>query len=173
MKSQENWRAIPGYEGRYCVSDLGNVMSMDFLGTGLPGLMKGTENHSGYLTLELSLRGKKKRFHIPRLVMLAFIGPRPPNAQINHIDGDKKNNKLSNLEYCSRSENIRHAYSIGLMQVGEDHSKAKLTSTAVIEIRRLHAGGSSANALGRQFGITGATVRQIVSGRTWRHVALQ
>lgn len=71
-------------------------------------------NRSGYYHIGLSIDGQHRTFYIHRLVAEAFIGERPDGYQINHIDGNKLNNRFDNLEYCSRSDNIKHSYRTGL-----------------------------------------------------------
>lgn len=118
--ADEEWRDIPGYEGHYQVSNLGRVRSLDRLintkqGPRLKrGLMRKPKNHScGYLELPLKLDGKQEMFTIHRLVMLAFVGPRPDGLDICHNNGDKKDNRLSNLRYDTRSANNLEAVAHG------------------------------------------------------------
>lgn len=108
---KEIWKAIPGYES-YEISNMGNVKSIDRVssnGRKLKGKMraqaKGTD---GYLLVALCKDGKTKSFSVHKLVMLAFIGKPPQGYEVNHIDENKLNNQLSNLEYVTRLENCNH-----------------------------------------------------------------
>lgn len=100
----EHWRDIPGHEGRYQVSDLGNVR-------GGRGLLKPQLQNSGYLVVHLYMggRGARRVVLVHRAVAFAFL----PNPQglgyVNHIDGDKSHNAAANLEWCTNSENVLHA----------------------------------------------------------------
>lgn len=116
---EEIWKDVPGYEGRYLVSTYGRVKSIKvwagnkyfrkFYDYDL--ILKPCDGRNGYYYV--SLRGKKHTIH--RLVAMTFI-PNPENkGQVNHIDGNKKNNHVENLEWCTNSENAAHARKNGLM----------------------------------------------------------
>ena len=102
----EVWKNIEGYEGKYMVSNLGNVKSMNYRGHGYEKILKPKENNCGRLWVEL--RGTKgiKHMLVHRLVGQAFI-PNPYGLpQINHKDENPKNNAVENLEWCTGEENI-------------------------------------------------------------------
>ena len=99
--------------------------------------------------------------------MLAFIGE--SNLEVNHINGIKADNRLENLEYCSRSENIQHAYNSGLSPIGENHYKSKLTRACADRIKYGHH-GMTLQAIARIYGITKQHVSDIRLGRTWKHI---
>ncbi len=104
----EVWKDIEGYEGRYQISNLGNVKSLMYRGKGCERNLTPKVNNCGRLWVELFLNGKKKQFLIHRLVAKAFI-PNPQNLpQINHIDENTKNNCVENLEWCTGAYNIRY-----------------------------------------------------------------
>ena len=119
----ERWRAIPGYESRYAVSDQGRIRrTTNRKGEPhIPKLLKGTDTGHGYLCVGLYKGTIPKLYQIHRLVLAAFIGPCPEGKETNHKNGDKKDNSLENLEYVTRKENIHHArYVLGL-QIGDLH----------------------------------------------------
>lgn len=166
----ENWLPIPGYEGRYCVSDQGNVMSMNFMRTGLPGIMKFGVCR-GYLSVELQTGPVKKRFSVHKLVMLAFVGPRPDGLTINHKDGNKANNAPTNLEYVTPSENSKHSFRIGLQSnVGEKHSRHKLTEDEVKTIILRLANGETPQQIVRDYNVNVTNIYHIRSGKRWPHL---
>lgn len=103
---------IKGYEGHYSINENGDVLSHKY---GYSKPIKRFVNNGGYEYYTLSKANKQKAIVIHKLVATTFIGERPNNMQINHIDGNKFNNHVSNLEYISASENIKHAYKNGLM----------------------------------------------------------
>ena len=113
---REIWKDIPGFGGRYRISNQGNVMSMNYLGTGKPKLLKAKKHHSGYLTVRLCYgdgRPQKNRT-IHSLVAESFIPKKPNSTCVNHIDGNKHNNCADNLEWVTFKENINHAIRTGL-----------------------------------------------------------
>lgn len=105
------WKSIEGYEGIYMVSENGDVMRDDSVRK--PHILATLVNNSGYHTVNLSKNCKQKRFLVHRLVAKAFI-PNPNNlSEVNHIDCNKNNNSVGNLEWVSRSENLLHAFKNG------------------------------------------------------------
>ena len=106
--TSEEWRDVPGFEGLYQVSNAGRLKSYKKNATGK--ILKLTNRTGDYLRVVLQGKGKnQKSIGVHRLVALVFI-PNPDNLpQVNHIDGNKQNNKIDNLEWCSQSENVRHA----------------------------------------------------------------
>ena len=103
-KKLKKWKDIPGYEGLYCVSKDGEVY-----GVKRGKLLKPFITEKGYALVDLYKNNVRKHKKVHRLVALAFI-PNPDNKeQINHIDFDKLNNKVSNLEWCTNDENQSHA----------------------------------------------------------------
>ena len=102
--SQERWSAIRGYEGEYEVSDLGRVRSIKSGGL----ILKPDIKRNGYHTVCLWHKNSKKNRLVHRLVAEAFL-PNPSNLEeINHLDEDKGNNRLDNLEWCSRKYNMNY-----------------------------------------------------------------
>lgn len=121
----ENWRDIPGYEGRYQVSDLGNVRSVDRYvrlvahGVETKRLARGKilrpgRTTSGHLTVALG-RGNSQGVHA--LVVRAFVGPRPDGHEVLHLDHNPENNTLENLRYGNRGENVAMDYAVGVRKV--------------------------------------------------------
>ncbi|MAF25364.1 hypothetical protein CL634_07295 [bacterium] len=120
---QERWKVVPSYSD-YAVSNFGRVKritpansSKSYVGR----ILKPYITEKGYIKASISL-GKSKRVYrrVHRLVLEAFVGPCPEGLEVNHKDGNKGNNHLTNLEYVSSRENKHHAYLIGL------HSKYSL-----------------------------------------------
>lgn len=107
----EEWKDIEGYEGLYQVSNLGNVRALKFYHSrNNVHLLKPTVNKYGYCVVCLHKDKKVKQYRVHRLVAIAFL-PNPDNLPyVNHIDCDKTNNSLTNLEWCTQSENVKHGY---------------------------------------------------------------
>lgn len=170
--TEKKWAAIAGYLGRYAVSDEGEVLSMDYARSGLPGLMKPYLRDGRYLSVRLCHGdgiGSMHRVHV--LVADAFVGPKPSGMQVNHKDGDKTNNRAANLEYCTPSQNVRHAHALGLVNSarGEKQHLAKLKEADVLKIRELLALGLTQSEIGRAYGVCAKSIAQIKNGKTWAH----
>jgi hypothetical protein len=104
MGPMETWRPIPGYDGRYEISNLGRVVSY---AQSKPRVLQQTVHKQGYprVTLWKSGIGRPRTIH--SLLMLAFVGPRPDGMVVRHLDDDPSNNALSNLAYGTHSENTQ------------------------------------------------------------------
>lgn len=97
----EIWKDIDGYDGRYAISTWGRVKSIH-------GILKPYENHKGYLKIGLQKDGASHKHRVHRLVAQAFI-PNPDNLpEVNHIDGNKQNNSVTNLEWVDGKTNREH-----------------------------------------------------------------
>ena len=166
----EIWRDVEGYGGKYQVSNLARVRS---LYRGKTKLLKPDTIHTGYLRVTLCKDGKTKYPFVHRLVAQAFI-PNPDNKpQVNHIDGDKTNNYVSNLEWVTAAENIHHGFFLGLHKSGCKHGRAKFTVEQVREIRRDCVPGDlerGFNAFARKFNVTPKIIRDAYYGRSYQEV---
>ena len=164
----EVWKDIEGYEGKYQVSDHGRVKS--FL-RGKIIIMSNVKTTLGYLRVKLRKDGKETPFPVHRLVGFAFIDLIEGKNEINHIDGNKKNNHVSNLEWCNRSENMRHADRTGLrvMLKGEKNPKAKVTDEQ-IRIIRNERKGVLQKYIAEEFNLKQQTVSKIINGKLWPHI---
>jgi transposase-like protein len=165
----EVFKPIPGHDGHE-VSDQGTVRSLDRIieRNGKPARLCGRvlslrRHTQGYRAVSLGY-GKQATVH--SLVMLAFEGPRPHGAWINHINGDKTDNRLINLEYCTPKQNQEHAVHTGLAPIppGGD----QLTTEQVQEIDAALKSGVSTVALARKYGVTRAMISHIRTGRAWQ-----
>lgn len=106
---KEEWKDIPGYEGYYQVSNLGRVKSLPRTGTiKQERIIKPGKDKYGYLRIILHKNGFKKYVTIHKLVAQAFIDNPKNLSEVDHIDGNKLNNNVENLRYCTRSQNINN-----------------------------------------------------------------
>lgn len=165
-------RAIKNYEGRYEISSIGRVKSVG-RGRGMrPGRILALRAHEGgYLAVDLWANNKPKRFLVHRLVAAAFVGELPDNMEVNHDNGNKKDNRASNLEIVSRQENIDHAVATGLINnKGTRNSSARITEDDVLAIRREYKRGVCGYlSTSRKLGLSQEIVRGVITGRTWSH----
>jgi hypothetical protein len=175
----EKWKPVKGYEGLYEVSNFGRVKALTRrvdLGkchrTFEEHFLSLATDHKGYLRCALSHEGTSKTFKVHRLVAEAFI-PNPDNKeQVNHIDGNKTNNRVDNLEWCTRSENMHHACVTKLKRNnGEYNNGAKLTYKEVVFIRTHYIPRDKVYgtvALANKFGVHRKTISRIITGRYWK-----
>lgn len=118
---QEIWKDITGYENLYQVSNLGNIRTLcygarNIRKSNIVRLLKIGKNNVGYCKIELYKDGKTKMKYIHRLVAEAFIPNPDKKPAVNHIDGNKANNSVSNLEWVTPSENTKHAFRTRLLK---------------------------------------------------------
>lgn len=178
--STEVWLPIRGYEGLYEVSNNARVRRIGKAartGKGRGGgavigrFLKQHLTRFGYLSVQLWKDGKVKNFQVHRLVADVFCGGLTPDQEVNHKDGVKTHNEPENLEVVTRSENIRHAYRLGLMTSnvpsGQAHHNATLTDEQVKMVRRLFSSENwSGPRLAREFGVNHSTIYRIVKHQT-------
>jgi hypothetical protein len=173
--ASEEWRDVAGYNGLYKVSNLGRIHSVRANRLLKPNPQRRKDRKQGYLYTFFSDSGHRKRPVVHRIVAKAFLGPCPTGYQVNHIDGDKHNNRATNLEYVTGSQNMRHSYKVLGQQptrlLGESCPVHKLTDRTVREVRTRHASGESCLSLAREFGVGAETIRRAVLGRTWAHIS--
>jgi hypothetical protein len=164
--SGEAWRPISGLERDYEISSIGRVRRASSGNGTWPGrIFSPHPDVSGYLTVVL--KGKTCRVH--HMVASAFLGPRPTGMQVNHIDGNKENNTLENLEYVTPARNVQHSHDIGLHPEprGQEHGQALLTEADVMGIRTMLHSGSTQREVAGAYGVSQATVGHIHTRRTW------
>ena len=183
--TNEEWRPIPGYEGFYSASNLGRIRSEKRIITEIrkmddfvpksyqipekilkAGIQKN--NGKGYHRVSLSINSKVKYFMVHRLVMLTFIGERKEGQEIRHLDGNCRNNKLSNLTYGTKTENMYDALLHGTLPVHECRPGSKLNRWNVVEICKSGLRGECSKSIANHYGVNVGTVHQIWRGETWQ-----
>lgn len=169
----EKWHDVVGYEGFYQVSYLGRVKS--FYQNGIRILKPVYANNPGYYVVNLTKNGVSKTHYVHILVAKAFI-PNPENkSYVNHIDGNKLNNFVENLEWATPHENSQHAWRIGLVEskTGTANKHSKLTPEQVRYIRDNYKPRDKEfglEALAKKFKVARSTIYFIISHRTYKDV---
>ena len=124
------WVPINGYEGLYEVSSAGVIRSLprvDRFGRSIPGVVLKLYKHSsGYSSVGLCKCGVKTQYLVHRIVASNFIGQPPEGFVANHINGNKKDNRVENLEWCSMADNNKHAHRTGLNYIFREEQKLHL-----------------------------------------------
>jgi hypothetical protein len=157
----EQWRVVEGWP-QYSVSDLGRVR-------GPRKMLTLRVKEAGYQVAHLRHRPSGRAWTplVHRLVARAFLGPCPEGKQVNHINSVRTDNRVSNLEYLTPSENCRHRRTNGTYPEGENNGRARLTRRDVGVIRALRTGGATFKAIATQFGVHKNTARMAALGESW------
>lgn len=168
--SEEIWKDIPGYEGRYQASTHGRIRSLDRYvrvvshGTEAKRLIKGQVlrpapyEKGGHLSVVLGSKAHGSPVH--RLIALTFIGPCPDGCEVCHNDGNPKNNAVENLRYDTRSNNIKDAYMMNGV-------RGRLTVDKVRAIRDMLEEGRPGTEIASLIGVSENAVSNIKTGRTY------
>lgn len=172
---KKEWKPLLNYENSYEISNFGEISGIDRIsgkrrGTIKGKLLKQNTNHKGYLEVRLYKNNKSVSKTAHRLVALNFI-PNPLNLpQINHIDGNKANNKAENLEWANNSQNQLHAYKTGLQpsRAGENNSNASITDVEVTNYKLLYNSGMSVVEISKNTDIPLSKIRHIIYGTSWK-----
>lgn len=177
MRAEEEiWKDAVGYEGRYQVSSRGQVRSLTYRGYArrTPKILKqAPDSRDGYMMVNLHNDIGAKTHKVHQLVAVMFIGPRPPGAYCLHRDGDYLHNSESNVYWGTPAQNQADRARHGTSNVGAQNPMAKLTESAVVQIKALlkvETGRGSLTRIAADFGVSVATVSDIKRGKTWRTV---
>jgi hypothetical protein len=183
---KEIWLPVIGYEGLYSVSNLGRVLShkrhirisacdrkKEHFIEIKEKVCRANKGNGGYLYHGLTKDGILKSIKVHRMVAMAFIPNPEGHPQVNHKDGNKQNNLLENLEWCTSRENLIHALRTGLRSAkGEKNAAHVRTEEQVRECKRLLATGLSCTDVGKITGVPMKAVSKIKTGYTWSHVTI-
>jgi len=178
---EEVWKDIPGYEGIYQASNQGRIRSIDRFITNRykqlqprKGAMMSVSLHrQGYGRVLLTKDRKSKTVFIHRLIALTFIPNPQEKKEVNHKNGIKMDNTVDNLEWCTPSENVKHAHRTGLLTtiMGEKHYKSKLSEEDVKKIRHDYAmGHTSHKKLAKEYNLNQKSIWAILHRTSWKHI---
>lgn len=161
-------KPIKGIAG-YSVTEDGKVIS--YKGK-FPRVLKTSVNNCGYEIVTISINNRRKTFYVHRLVAQTFIGDIDGDMTVNHKDGNKLNNHVSNLEIVSYSENEKHAYEYGLKphMTGETNGMSKLSEQQAMSLIYDIIQGLSNKEIGRKYGLHPQYVSLIRHKRRWIHL---
>lgn len=157
--TKEEWLPVVGYETVYAVSNKGNFKRID-----TDKLLKQVTNQKGYKTVASKVGGRAGKnicFRVHREVAKAFLENPDNKPQINHKDGNKANNFVENLEWCTPKENTRHAFETGLAKgkSGDSNPNCKILDSEVLEIfETVQKTKKSLRSVCKERGITHSTV---------------
>lgn len=172
---QETWRQVVGYQGRYIVSNLGQIKS-------LPNSRRKTEmllsqsrhkvsgHHIVRLTGSREGRHFQKAHYVHSLVLEAFVGPCPDKQEGCHKDGNPSNNSLSNLRWDTRKGNQADRKAHGTDNSGERNGQAKFTDSDVIAIKARLANGDRVGQIANDYGVRHGAISLIKNQKRWNHV---
>jgi hypothetical protein len=168
---EEIWKNIDGFKN-YQVSNFGNIRSIFASGNNwskkrIKAIKPRIGNNSGYYAINLRKNSKRITIRVHRLVANAFITNSENKPQVNHKNGIKTDNMVCNLEWVTASENIKHAWDIGLISVKRKRP-TRLTYEKALEIREVrNTAGHSIKKISELFGISCASVFNIIHDKTW------
>lgn len=165
----EKWKRVPGWTG-YKISSFGNVKFRRFEEwQPCKQFLRSTGIGYKFIILRRG-NGVYKRESVHRLVLLAFVGPSA--LVVNHLDGNRHNNRLENLQYVTVQENNIHAIEVLGMEYtrGSKNTEARMTEDGVLEARKRRAEGAPYRELAEKLGVSIGTIRKACLGQSWKHV---
>jgi hypothetical protein len=174
---QEIWKDIKGYKGKYQVSSIGRVKSLQRISTfnNSKGLKKEiiikTWNDEGYIRVKLSNNSVEKTYRVHRLVANEFLENPFNKSQVNHKNGIKTDNSVENLEWVTNSENSIHAFKNNLRKspLGSNHGNSKLNEQKVLEIRKIGR-SKSLKEISDIYCVDKSLISLILLNKAWKQV---
>ena len=163
------FKPIAEFCGVIEINENGEIRSLARNGTP-EKILKQTVGTNGYLKVSFRVCGKSYTKNVHRLLAENFIPNQENHPCVNHIDGNKLNNDLSNLEWCSHSTNAKHAFDNGLTKPCRGEDRSSLSNDQVLEIVNLKRDGNTLVGISKMFSISASCVSDIVLGKTWSHI---
>lgn len=168
VDNKEIWACVP-WGPAYEVSSLGNVRRV-----GSVKKLSQSLNHRGYPMVSISVNGRVHSKPVHRLMVDAFLGGLPKGMVTNHINAEKTDNRLTNIEIVTPKENTQHRWKTGTMIFGENCKQSKIDEIQAITILTLSYKSIlySGKDLASLYGVHPALISQIRRGKTWKHLAI-
>lgn len=162
----EDLRKLEEFPG-YAINAMGEVFSLNYRGErGKVSKLKGGYNSKGYHYINFMKGGVKIQRAVHRLVATVFVSNPDGKLEVNHKDGNKRNNRADNLEWCNHGENVKHAFDTGLMNPAILALKrSKLSLGQIEEAAKMRISGMSYDDIGKHFGCSGNCVNNSINGR--------
>ncbi len=162
----ENWRPV-SFNKNYFISDLGRVVSAK---ENKIKTLKIIITTQGYCVVSIFKHGVKQQFRVHRLVLEAFEGDCPKGMSGSHLNGNRGDNRLTNLVWETLSDNHKRKKEHGTWQGGSNNGKAKINETTAMEIKTLLASGKTIVVTAKKVGVSKDIVANIKQGKTWNHI---
>jgi len=175
---EEKWIDIVGFEGFYQINLSGDIKSLPRQRKNKHGFYMSKERilngcvSGGYLIYSFKIDKTETKLRAHRIVAQTFI-PNPNNYPvINHKDGNKLNNNIDNLEWCTEAYNTKHAWDNGLIRGlrGEENGRAKTTEKQVVLIKKFIRKGLTSKEISEKLDLPKNIVDKIRCGKTWKHI---
>lgn len=174
-----NLKDIPGYEGFYAASDSGMIFRTSTYGKNPRPRLRPVAariKRGGYAIAHLCKEGKRRDASFHRCIWEAHVGPIPDGMEINHINGVKTDNRLLNLELCTKSENTLHKFRVlghrsrGRPLPGSGNHAAKLTEVDIPIIRKMARDGLNYHQIASRYPVSPEMIGMIVRRQKWQHI---
>lgn len=157
------WRPVRDFVGTYSVSNRGQVLRLS------KQKVVGFIDPKGYHRVNLRVCGRRKTRPVHQLVLEAFVGPMPIGYEVNHKDGNKNNNKVSNLEYVTHVANLQHAHRMGLINSKNKKYNAHLTQQQVKEIRNTYSCTKEKHRdIAARYKVSRCCISELLRDKTWK-----
>lgn len=179
---KKEWKKVKGFSTYECSSD-GELKTFNWKNKGVERIMKPAMDNGGYMrtVLKRDSDGKLCTIKVHRVMAITFLEGVEGKNEVNHINGIKHDNRIENLEWCSRSENLIHAYKLGLSNVkGERNPATNLKDSDVLAIRskftygrkggRPLPGVVSKTMLAKEYNVNVSVIKYILNRKTWKHL---
>ena len=166
------WKTVPGYS-RYKASTDGEIYTPSWKGGRSGKIISPAKDAGGYMrTMLVNDEGRTATIKVHRIIATTFLENPEAKETVNHINGIKHDNRVENLEWATRSENVKHSFRTGLQSnKGSKGPTSILTESQVLQIREMFKPGVCGRKyLGEMFKVSPATIKDVILRKTWNHI---